>query len=66
MEKNEKSTWEKDFIDFLNVDPGAVPPGADLSPFAAGETATMYCRFHDGHFVLAGLKTEHASLVLEP
>ena len=44
----------------------AVPAGADLSAFASGETAVMKCRFHDGHFVLAALKTEHASIVLEP
>jgi hypothetical protein len=44
----------------------AVPPGVDLSAFATGDTAEMHCHFHDGQFVLASLKTEHASIVLEP
>ncbi len=44
----------------------AVPEGADLSAFASGKAAVMKCRFHDGQSVLAALKTEHASIVLEP
>jgi hypothetical protein len=44
----------------------AVPAGADLSAFASGEAAVMKCLYHDGQFVLAALKTEHASIVLEP
>jgi hypothetical protein len=44
----------------------AVPAGTDLSQFASGQSGELRCRFHDGHFVLAALHTEHASIVLEP
>jgi hypothetical protein len=43
----------------------AVPAGADLSPFAVGNLVEMHCHFHDGHFVLAALKSSTASIVLE-
>lgn len=58
---------------FVRVQPNGDKPsvrcdfaeGVNLDAFAAGDRVGMYCYLHDGHYMLAKLKSDSAVLILD-